>query len=50
MPSFALISQILDALGAEVVAHTLLSTHLEQGIGHVSTDTRTIQPQDVFWR
>ena len=48
MPSFALISQILDALGAEVVAHTLLSTHLEQGIGHVSTDTRTIQPQDVF--
>ena len=48
MPSFALISQILDALGAEVVAHTLLSNHLEQGIGHVSTDTRTIQPQDVF--
>ncbi|ESA35909.1 udp-n-acetylmuramoyl-tripeptide--d-alanyl-d-alanine ligase [Leptolyngbya sp. Heron Island J] len=48
MPSFALISQILDALGDEVVGHTLLSTHLNQTVGHISTDTRTIRPQDVF--
>ncbi len=49
MPSFALVSQVLEALGDEVVGHTFLhSTDLEQRVGHISTDTRTIQPHDLF--
>ncbi|MEO1183092.1 MAG: Mur ligase family protein, partial [Cyanobacteria bacterium J06636_28] len=48
MSSFAPVSQILDALGRDRVEHTLLPTHLEQRVRCISTDTRTIQPADIF--
>lgn len=48
MPSFALISQVLDALSDDVVLHTLNDKQLEQPIRQINTDTRTIQPGDVF--
>ncbi|MBX2862048.1 MAG: UDP-N-acetylmuramoyl-tripeptide--D-alanyl-D-alanine ligase, partial [Leptolyngbyaceae cyanobacterium MAG.088] len=48
MPSFALVSQVLNALKNEVVGHTLNAKQLEQSVGLISTDTRTIQPNDLF--
>lgn len=48
MPGFATVSQILDALGDELIEHTLRATALEQMVEHISTDTRTIQPHDLF--
>ncbi len=50
MPSFATVSQLLDALEDKVVGHTLRATDTDLGqmVGHISTDTRTIQPNDLF--
>ncbi len=48
MSSFALIYQVLEALGDQVVGHTLNANYLEQVVGHISTDTRTIETHDLF--
>ncbi|EKV03276.1 UDP-N-acetylmuramoyl-tripeptide--D-alanyl-D-alanine ligase [Leptolyngbya sp. PCC 7375] len=48
MSSFAAVSQLLDALDDELVGHTLPPTQLDQMVGHISTDTRTIQVDDLF--
>ncbi|MEO0867311.1 MAG: UDP-N-acetylmuramoyl-tripeptide--D-alanyl-D-alanine ligase [Cyanobacteria bacterium J06642_11] len=48
MSSLASVSQVLAALGNTSVAHTLGSDHLEQMVTHINTDTRTIEPQDIF--
>lgn len=48
MDGLAPISQVLDALSHERVGHTLLANHLEQMVGHISTDTRTLQSGDIF--
>ncbi|MEM9265498.1 MAG: UDP-N-acetylmuramoyl-tripeptide--D-alanyl-D-alanine ligase [Cyanobacteria bacterium P01_F01_bin.13] len=48
MSSFMPVCQVLDALGDQLVANTVSSTDLEQMVGSVSTDTRTLQPGDLF--
>ncbi|MBT9315102.1 UDP-N-acetylmuramoyl-tripeptide--D-alanyl-D-alanine ligase [Leptothoe spongobia] len=48
MTSFATMSQVLEALSHELVRHTLLPNQLEPMVGHISTDTRTLQSMDVF--
>ena len=50
MPSFAAISQVLEALNAQalLVGHTLESDQLAQMVGNISTDTRTLEVNDLF--
>lgn len=48
MPNVSTISQLIDALEHECVAHTLQPHHLEQLVGNISTDTRTLQSGDLF--
>ncbi len=48
MSHFVPVGQIVDALGDQLFGHTLSTTHLEQPVGKVSTDTRTLQPGDLF--
>ncbi|NEP53986.1 MAG: UDP-N-acetylmuramoyl-tripeptide--D-alanyl-D-alanine ligase [Moorea sp. SIO3C2] len=48
MSSVFSLDQVLSALGTNLVSHTLASNQLSQGIGQISTDTRTLEPGDVF--
>ena len=46
MPSLASVSEVLAAVRHGL--HTLSQEHLDQMVGHISTDTRTLQPGDLF--
>ncbi|MBT9310903.1 UDP-N-acetylmuramoyl-tripeptide--D-alanyl-D-alanine ligase [Leptothoe kymatousa] len=48
MSSLGSISQVLAALNDHLVKHTLSSSQLEQRVATISTDTRTIKPEDIF--
>lgn len=48
MSSLASVSQVLAAFNNALVTHTLSPHHLEQMVNRISTDTRTIEPQDIF--
>ena len=48
MSSIAPVSQVLAALRDDLATHTLSPGHLEQMVKHINTDTRTIEPQDIF--
>ncbi|MEM7796703.1 MAG: Mur ligase family protein, partial [Cyanobacteria bacterium P01_C01_bin.118] len=48
MPGFASISDILNALSDELVSHTLGAEDVDKRVIHISTDTRTLNPADIF--
>ncbi|MEM6254081.1 MAG: UDP-N-acetylmuramoyl-tripeptide--D-alanyl-D-alanine ligase [Cyanobacteria bacterium P01_D01_bin.156] len=48
MSSLASVSQVLTALSNDSIIHTLHPHHLEQTVRRINTDTRTIEPQDIF--